>query len=247
MQLILMLVINFFVLFWGLTLNSLVVLCWFKSSHLRKKVCYFTIFLLFFADLLTVATNCPVLITELILWISENELTFKMLIISRYFDVFLSFSIFTLMLVSFERYLAIFHPIFHHTKVTKTFLIKLHFVLLFLSTILFVFQVTKRTIAMAILFCLMFIFPFTYINTKLHVISKKYRRRNVASHSQLSKKGKSFVKSVSTCLLLVACVSICFMPTVISTIFCALEKTPYVILAIHGRKHFGVLTAQLTV
>ncbi|XP_046860950.1 G-protein coupled receptor 39-like [Xenia sp. Carnegie-2017] len=226
-QLILMLAINGIAFICGMILNSLVVFCWLKSSQLQKKVCHFTICLLSCVDLLAVAINSPVLITELIFWIGEKESIFKLRTVTHFFDVFLAFSLNTLLLVSFERYLAVFHPIFHHTKVTKSLLIKLHFVFLFISTMMFLIHITEHFLASTILFCLLFMFPFIYVNTKLHIISKKYRRKNVTtseSHSQLSKKGKSFIKSISTCLLLVACVSICFMPTIISYIVWALKK-----------------------
>ncbi|XP_046860949.1 G-protein coupled receptor 39-like [Xenia sp. Carnegie-2017] len=223
-QLILMLAINGIVFICGLILNSLVVFCWLKSSQLQKKVCHFTICLLSCVDLLLIATNSPVLITELIFWIGERDSIFKLRTITHFFDVFISFSISTLFLVSFERYLAVFHPIFHHKKVTKSLLIKLHFVFLFISTMLFLLHITKHILASKILFCLLFMFPFIYVNTKLHIISKKYRRKVVKTSENHSKKGKSFRKSISTCLLLVACVSICFMISIISYIVLTLKK-----------------------
>lgn len=68
------------------------------------------------------------------MWIGETKSIFKVRFIAQYFDIFLAFSFFTLLLISIERYLAICRPMFHHKKVTKTFLIKLHFFLLFIAT-----------------------------------------------------------------------------------------------------------------
>ena len=118
-KLAIVLAINVIALIGGFSFNSLVVLCWLKSQHLRMKVFDFTICLLSYVDLLTVATNFPVLITEAIFWIRENESLSKVRFITQYFNCFLLFSLFTLLLVSIKRYLAIFHPIFHRTKVTN--------------------------------------------------------------------------------------------------------------------------------
>ena len=225
--LILMLAINVIVLICGLILNSLVVLCWIKSSHLRKKACHFTICLLSCIDLLTVATNNPVLITELAVWIGEKESLLQVRYVARYINIFISLSFLTLLLVSIERYLAIFQPIFHRKKVNKTFLIKLHFFLLFLSTIIFLLYRTKHAMISAIVFTLLFILPFLLINTKLHNISKKYRGNNSIrpeSNRQLSRKGKFSLISTSTCLLLVACVLICCIPLPMGIIFWVLQK-----------------------
>ena len=120
-NLIFIFAVNIFFFFSGICLNSLVILSFWRSVQLRKKLCYFMIMVLSCCDLLTVLTNNP-----LMALISMSWLTGKLdgnarwpHISLRSTIIFLDFSFFALLVMNFDRYLATSYPIFHRTSVTK--------------------------------------------------------------------------------------------------------------------------------
>ena len=78
-NLIFIFAVNVFFFFSGICLNSLVILSFWRSVQLRKKLCYFMIMLLSCCDLLTVLTNNP-----LIAFISMSSLTGKVDVNARW-------------------------------------------------------------------------------------------------------------------------------------------------------------------
>ena len=71
-NLIFIFVINILFFFSGICLNSLVIVSFWRSAQLRKKLCYFTIMVLSCCDLLVVLTNHPFLAFVTILWLTEK-------------------------------------------------------------------------------------------------------------------------------------------------------------------------------
>jgi hypothetical protein len=65
--------VNVFFFFSGIFLNSLIILSFWRSIQLRKKLCYFMIMVLFCCDLLTVLTN-----NSLMAFIAMSWLTGKL-------------------------------------------------------------------------------------------------------------------------------------------------------------------------
>lgn len=228
LHLILMLAINIIILISGLMLNALVIYCWLKSPQMRKKTCHFTIGILSCVDLLTVATNPPALILELTLWIGEKDFPSNVRFVTHYFHIFTSFSSFTLLLVCVERYMGAYHPVFHRSKITKPLLVKLEFVFLFISSISFSLSLASWYIASAVLFNLLFVIPFFYVNIKLHVIVKEHRRTKATTPENrlhfLRKKNLS-LKTISTCLILCAFILICYVPSAIALILRAFKAS----------------------
>ena len=91
-----------------------------KSSQLRKKLCHFMIMVLSCFDLITVVTNHPGILVNLIFWSRENYyLLPKIRIYLNIFNVLLIFSPFALLVMSIERYVGAYYPVFHHTSVTR--------------------------------------------------------------------------------------------------------------------------------
>ena len=120
-NLIFIFAVNIFFFFSGICLNSLVILSFWKSAQLRKKLCYFMIMVLSCCDLLAVLTN-----NTLMALISILPLTGKLDVNARWpyislrsTRIFVEFSLFALLVMNFDRYLAAFYPIFHRTSVTK--------------------------------------------------------------------------------------------------------------------------------
>ena len=89
--------------------------------QLRKKLCYFTIMVLSCCDLLAVLTNHPFTALMAMLWLSEKfNVSPSLLVISIWLSgIFIGFSLLTLFLMSVDRYVATYYPIFHQTSMTK--------------------------------------------------------------------------------------------------------------------------------
>ena len=205
-QLIFLCVVNVTFTFSGIILNTLVIVCLLKSSRLRKKLCNFMILVLSCLDLVTVITSHPVLVLQLVLWLNErHDLAAKMNIYLHFTCVFLGFSLLALLVMNIERYLGVHYPIFHRTCVTRRRLLTLLAILFILPTKLIILSTNDLVISFPvalIIFIAIVYPPLVYINYKLFKISRKVRRNNIMS-SEVKRKVNT--KSISTCLLVVAC------------------------------------------
>ena len=114
-------VINILFFFSGICLNSLVIVSFWRSVQLRKKLCYFTIIIWSCCDLLVVLTNHPSTALVTILWLTKNINVYPslLLILQGVLDVFFGFSLLALLVMNIDRYLATHYPIFHRISVTK--------------------------------------------------------------------------------------------------------------------------------
>jgi hypothetical protein len=141
-NLIFIFAVNVCFLFSGICLNSLVILSFWRSVQLRKKLCYFMIMILSCCDLLAVLTNNPLMALITMLWLTENlGVNARWAYISfTSTNSFLVFSFFALLVMNFDRYLATSYPIFHRTSVTKGRLLTL-------LAILSIFDITLNVIA----------------------------------------------------------------------------------------------------
>lgn len=189
----------------GLFLNTLVVLSFWRSAQLRKKTCHFMIMVLSCCDLLAVLVNNPLMAAIYILWVTEHvtdgaKWTFTALMLS---DVSQIFPLFALQVMNLDRYLAISHPIFHRTKVTKGRLLTLLSTIILLALILGAMSVSifPHHIYVLIMFA-MFIPPMVFFNYKLFSVAMKTARNNAMSTEN---KHKFSLKAVWTCWLAVTC------------------------------------------
>ena len=206
--------VNVFFFFSGICLNSLVILSFWRSVQLRKKLCYFMIMVLSCCDLFAVLTNNP-----LMAFISMSWLTGKSDVNARWArisigstNIFLIFSFFALVVMNFDRYLATSYPIFHRTSVTKGRLLTLLAILNIVEITLkvmtvndFVISFQVHTIIIAIL-----VFPaMLFTNYKLFLVVRKSRKtKRISSDIK-----KTFsLKNISSCLLVVACLVVASTP-----------------------------------
>ena len=114
-NLIFIFAVNVFFFFSGICLNSLVILSFWRSVQLRKKLCYFMIMVLSCCDLLAVLTNSPLVALIVMSW-SEGKLDVnsKWAHISlRWTNIFLVYSLLALLVMNFDRFLATSYPLFH--------------------------------------------------------------------------------------------------------------------------------------
>ena len=205
-QLIFLCVVNIIFTFSGIVLNTLVIVSFWKSSQLRKKLCYFMIMVLSCFDFLTVVTNHSAILIYLISWLKEDyKLMFSWTVYLNFVTVFYGFSFHVLLVMSIERYLGAYYPIFHRTSVTRRRLLTLLAILLIFHTTFYLMSTNNMIISWtvaSIIFLIIVFPPLLYLNFKLFKISREVRRRNVTSPE---KRTTICLKSISSCLLVVAC------------------------------------------
>ena len=213
-NLIFIFAVNVFFFFSGICLNSLVILSFWRSVQLGKKLCYFMIMVLSCCDLLTLLTNSP-----LQAFITMSWLTGKLDVNARWphislssTSVFFVFSYYALLVMNFDRYLATSYPIFHRTSVTKGRLLTLLAILIIVQVILRVMTVNDFVISHqvhTIIFCILLIPPMLFMNYKLSLVVRKSRKNQRISPDMK----KTFsLKNISSCLLAVACVVVISSP-----------------------------------
>ena len=220
---LLLCVVNVSFMVAGILVNSVVVISLWRSSHLRKKPCYFTILVLSTFDLVCLTITHPVLILWTVLWSMETFYE-EIKTTWEYISILLgAFALFALLTLNIERFLALNYPFFHQTAVTKRrivlFQALLMIILLFLSP-LFYFdgkRIGNILIAVGLLLGLL---ALIYLNYKMFTIVKaKKHDEKVATtltcREKITKRRKLNFKSVSTCSLVVACFFFCSVPQII--------------------------------
>ena len=194
--------LNVLFFFSGICLNSLVILSFWRSVQLRKKLCYFTIMVLSCCDLLVVLTSNPLTAVSAILVLTGKLECYRSW--EGIPNAFLGVSLASLLVMNFDRYLAISYPIFHRTSVTKGKLLTLLAILIVVELTLYLMSVNDFLISYPVFILIWFILisaPMLFINYKLFTIARKSRRNN----GILPEMKKSFsLKNISSCLLAVA-------------------------------------------
>ena len=211
-NLMLLLATNVLFLLSGMFLNFLVILSFWRSAQLRRKLCYFMILILSYCDLLAALTNNPIMVLMAMTYLTERFYVHPRLayIISMSASTFLGLPLLALFVLNFERYLATYYPIFHRTSVTKGRL-------LILLGILIVANLTLRALAVndfaipnqvsILIFFVTLVPPVIFIIYKLFTIAKKNRGKYRA------KLRTNFaLKNVSSCLLATTCFVVLSIP-----------------------------------
>ena len=189
-------------------------------------------------DLLVVITNQPILIVDLVLWINEKyDLLLTVRLVEHLVIMFPTFSIMTLLVMSIERYLGAYYPIFHRTSVTKRRLLTFLAILLILPFILIIISFNDMIISYAVFLVVFFlpVFPpIVFINYKLFRISRKVRRNRQRPRTQDNRQHNTTspivsslhvnLKNISTCLLVVSCFVALYIPGIFSMVFSFTEK-----------------------
>ena len=216
-NLIFIFVVNILFTFSGICINSLVIVSFWRSVQLRKKLCYFTIMVLSCCDLLVVLTNHPFTALVTMLWLTEKIHVYpgRLLIPYGLLLIFIGFSLLALLVMNVDRYLATHYPIFHRTTVTKGKLLTLFAFLVTIQITVTAMSINDLVIPFEVgllIFCIIVIPPMLFINYKLFTVARKGRRNKEI----LAEMKKSFsLKNVLNCLLVVACVSVLSIPTIV--------------------------------
>ena len=204
-HLIFLCVVNIIFAFSGIILNTLVIVSFWRSSQLRKKLCHFMIMVLSCFDLVSVVTNHSTALFDLISWLRDDyDLVVDLAVHMDFFTIFYVSSLFALLVMSFERYLGAYYPIFHRTSVTRRRLLTLLAIILIFFTSLYVISTNDMIFSRNIV-KIIFIFvsspPMLYMNFKLFKISRDLRGTKTSS----GRRTRVNLKSISACLLVVAC------------------------------------------
>ena len=213
-NLIFIVALNVLCFFAGIFLNSLVLLSFWRSVQLHKKLCYFMIMVLSCCDLLVVLISHPyVAVIAMLLLTGKLDVPHSWTHISlQLTTTFVGFSLLALLVMNFDRYLATYYPIFHRTSVTKRKLSTLLAILILIPLTLQVMAINDFIFSYEVslsIFLIILFPPMLFINYKLFVIARKSRRNNGVSPEMK----KTFsLKNISSCLLAVACFVVLSIP-----------------------------------
>ena len=219
---VLLCAVNVIFTFFGIFLNSVVIMS-LLNSQLRRKLCYFTILVLASFDLAVVVVFHPLITVETIYSCVFRRFTDSINV--PYHKLLLVFSLTALLTMTLERYLALMYPFFHEKSVTRSKLIAV-FVLFQLPIGIYTsvarfgnsdeyiqqaFSLSLIGIVLFVIFCL---------NYKIFYIARTIRNRAIVpvgnlNGSEQKKKSKVTLRKVSTCLLAVACLLVCYCPTIV--------------------------------
>ena len=172
-------------------------------------------------DLMTAATNYSATMVYLISWLKEDhDLLFSWKVYLNFLTVFYGYSFYVLLVMSIERYLGAYYPIFRHTLVTRRRLLTLVAILLIVHTIVYLMISINYVMvswALATMISVVVVFsPLAYFNFKLFKISRKVRRRKATSPE---KRTTINLKRISTCLLVVACLAVSSISSGVYVVF----------------------------
>ena len=197
--------LNFILFFAGTFFNIVVVLSIWKSTQLRKKVCYFTIFLLSCSDLVVVMLMHPMSIYWYMTWnvgdISQNSPRFLW-----FFNIgstTTAFSLLALLTMTLERYLGLAYPLFHKTSVTKkrlaVFLFTIQAFPFIFGAMNIIFDVTSLDKAYMPVFYGALLISLAVLNYRIFSIAKSRQKAMLSN----GRKGIMEYKKHYTCVLAV--------------------------------------------
>ena len=218
--------LNVIFAFIGLFLNFVVIMS-LAHSKLRKKLCYFMIFILACFDLAVVVVFHPLIIFETIYrWLTMD--CFYSIEVSFVEHLFV-FSLTALLTMTLERYLALAYPYFHESSVTKSRMIAV-FMLLQLPFGIPYFAFLTKSQETYLEPCLLapvaaVFIVIVFLNYKIFSMVETLRQRmNITlghfndpavEESIIVKKPTLSMGKVSTCLLAVVCLSACYFPPIV--------------------------------
>ena len=224
----------------GIILNSVVIISLWRSSQLRKKLCYFMIIVLSCFDLAIVTIVQPLLMLSTILW--SMKIYHAEIQNTRFFTCLLleGFSMFALLTLNIERFLALTRPFFHQTIVTKgklTLFLALPIIIIVALSLLCVIYSKARVYLPVIIavYLLSFWFVLAFLNYKMLVIVKSKHKDELrvapasletSGNQERQKRQKRNLKNISTCSLAVGCFLITSFPVIINSILRFVSNSP---------------------
>ena len=201
-----LLVVNITFLVAGTFFNTVVVLSIWKSSQIRKKLCYFMIFILSCTDLLVVIVLHPLHIFYCIIWYFKGTLDYEHSNVFHFIGSILIVSSFTVLFtMTLERYIGLTRPFFHKTFLTRrrlvSFLVVCLIVLLSVELGDFILKRQSMGHIYGVIVLSLTVLLVISMNCKMFLIAKpRAGNRNVK------------FKPYYTCALAVTCFLFCCFP-----------------------------------
>ena len=216
------------VLFLRNMFEFLVIVSFWRSVLFQMKLCYFTMMVLSYCDLLVVLTSHPLTVLAAMSWLTKKVNVYPEWLVMS--NVLLSISVgtflFALFVINFDRYLTTRYPIFHRTSVTKGKLLTLFIFLIIFGITVAAMSINDVVIPHQVgvlIFCIISTSPMFLINYRLFTIARKSRRNNEISR----KLKKSFsLKNILNFLLVyvVACLMALSIPTFVYVVLRLISK-----------------------
>ena len=205
-------IVNFFFLSAGSVLNVVVILCIWKSSQLRKKLCYFMIFVLSCYDLLVILIAHPLLIMLGIFMLTNesNKFDERYEICLHTLTVLTCFSLIVLFTLTLERYLGLSYTLYHKTSVTRKKLL----LFIFGSQILSLIALTLSYIY-NISYFEMYTLAMTVVLVFLMDVRMFFIARSKRKIPSLKQKGATNFKKYFQCVIALGCFTVCCLPSVV--------------------------------
>ena len=176
-NMIIVLGINILFIFAEICLNSLVILSFWRSVRLRKKICYLMILVLSCCDALAVLTNNPFLAAAMFWSNGQFDINFTWPFVAlRLANTFCGFSLLALLVMNVDQYLAKSYPVFHQKSVSKGRLSILLSILIVGKVALAVMFVNDSILSQQeyiVIIFVMFIPPILFVNYKLYIAIRK--------------------------------------------------------------------------
>lgn len=212
-----------------ISLNSVTVLAYWKSTQLRRNMTNFLILILSLNDLAVGLFVGPLYVLLLAREITLNRATD----VINYLNLgslllFTGISFETMIVMNCERYLGIVHPILHKTKVTKERLLQCLLAVWFVggAQALLLFYYTDSFVKLKTVEVIFYMILLVYMYVKIYLTAKQSRNigrsrsKNCRVHNEEAPyfKHKSLLQNLKlakSCFLVVISSYVCFLPACI--------------------------------
>ena len=223
---------NVFLTITTILLNSVTIIASVKSRLLKERMAYFTVMMLSATDLIVGLTSNPLFAAMLLKEYSSRRTDCLLKEIQIFLLLFFSGCSFkTLVVMSWERYAAICHPLFHRTKVTRKRLMKCLVFLWFLALVCTILSVRF------VIFFDYVIIPelmgfgifLVYVYGRIYLANSKSTRNVIENGGQQDAAVKTAAKKdqphhvllnvrlAKSCCLVVLSFVLCYLPSCIIT------------------------------
>ena len=199
-------------------LNYLAIHAFCKSAQLKRKATLFIVMLLSTNDLAIGIIAEPLFLLLLSREIFEIENCLNLLLNVTTLNILLAVSMTTFLVLNFEIYLSIIHPIFHKTKISNKRVLYLLLLLWFLQVARTYFvarhldQETSQFITTSLISLTML--AMVYMHTRIFLAVHKRRTTKVGASPSTRKHRKTFlsgVRGAKSCLLILICTVCCYL------------------------------------
>jgi hypothetical protein len=206
----------------NIVLNFLAIFAFWKSAQLRRKTTFFVVMVLSANDLAIGLFAQPqgLVLYSREFWGHQNCLGAVLTALT--FDVLLSISMATFLILNFEIYLSIIHPIFHKTKITNRRVFYLLLILWCANIVrvyLFAFYIDKDRSAVAITLSMTsIILAMVFMHSRIFITVYKRRRIEAMASSNSARAFLRGIRDAKSYLLVLVCTLCCYLPFAIENV-----------------------------